>query len=259
MSFVSDTLVIFRRQLRFARRDPTFLIVVMVQPVVYLVLFGPLLTGLPAGLLTGAGGAGGTAEAYRFFVPGLLVQLALIGSLFVGLGLLSDLRAGVIERFRVTPLSRVAILAGRVMRDVIALIVQAVLLIGAGLALGLRAPVGAIVLSFVFVVLVTIGLSAASYAAALVLKSEDAFSPLINTLAMPLILVSGILLPMSLGPRWLQVVSGFSPYRYVIDGMRASFEGHYLTLTVVGGLAVAAVTALVFFLLSALVFNRENE
>jgi ABC-2 type transport system permease protein len=259
MSFVSDTLLIFRRQMRFVRRDPTYLIVVMIQPVIYLLLFGPLLTGLPPGLLTGGHGAGGTATAYRFFIPGLLIQLALIGSLFVGFGLLSDLRAGVIERFRVTPLSRVAVLAGRVMRDVIALIVQAFLLLGAGLALGLRAPAGAIVMSFVFIVLVTIGLAAASYAAALLLKSEDAFSPLINTLLMPLILLSGVLLPMSLGPRWLQALSGFSPYRHIIDAMRESFDGHYLTLVVAGGLAVAVVTALAFFLFSALVFDRENE
>src|SRR5271167_3946239 len=112
MSFVSDTLFIFRRQLRLILRNPAFLIIGLLQPVLYLVLFGPLLTRLPAGELSGGSGNGGTAEAYRFFVPGLLIQLALFGATFVGFAIISEWRAGIIERYRVTPISRVALLTG---------------------------------------------------------------------------------------------------------------------------------------------------
>ena len=66
----------------------------MLQPILYLALFGPLLTKLPAGTLSGGSGSGGTAEAYRFFVPGLLIQLALFGSTFVGFAIISEWRAG---------------------------------------------------------------------------------------------------------------------------------------------------------------------
>jgi ABC-2 type transport system permease protein len=111
---------------------PAFLIVGVLQPILYLALFGPLLTRLPAGTLSGGSGAGGTAEAYRFFVPGLLIQLALFGSAFVGFAIISEWRAGVIERYRVTPVSRVALLTGRVLRDVVTLIVQSTVLILAG-------------------------------------------------------------------------------------------------------------------------------
>jgi len=127
-------------------------------------------------------------------VPGLLIQLALFGSTFVGFAIISEWRAGIIERYRVTPISRLALLTGRVLRDVVTLVVQATVLILVGLAFGLRAPLGAIALSYVFLVLVAIGLSSLSYAVALRLKSEDAFAPLVNTVVVPLLLLSGVML-----------------------------------------------------------------
>src|SRR5579863_8798364 len=172
MSFFPYPWFIFRRQVRLILRNPAFLTIGLLQPILYLVLFGPLLVNLPAGSLSGGTGTGGTAHAYRFFVPGLLIQLALFGSTFVGFAIISDWRSGVIERYRVTPVSRVAILTGRVMRDVVTLIVQSTVLILAGVAFGLRAPLGAILLSYVFIVLVAIGLSSLSYATALRIKSE---------------------------------------------------------------------------------------
>ena len=122
MSFIHDTLVVFRREMRLSLRNPAWVVIVLVQPVLYLVLFGPLLTKLPAGTLGGSvspGSPAGAAEAYRFFVPGLLIQLGLFGSMFVGFAIISDWRGGVIERFRVTPVSRLAVMSGRVLRDTI--------------------------------------------------------------------------------------------------------------------------------------------
>ena len=149
MSFIRDTLVVFRRELRLSLRNPAWVVIALMQPVLYLVLFGPLLTRLPAGALGGSGGAGsaGAAEAYRFFVPGLLIQLGLFGSTFVGFAIISDWRGGVIERFRVTPVSRLAVMSGRVLRDTLVLVVQAVILVLVGVAFGLRAPVTAVLIS----------------------------------------------------------------------------------------------------------------
>ncbi len=255
MSFVRDTLFIFRRQLRLILRNPAFLTIGLLQPVLYLVLFGPLLANLPAGSLSGTGG---TANAYRFFVPGLLIQLALFGSTFVGFAIISDWRSGVIERYRVTPVSRVAILAGRVLRDVAMLIIQSIVLILAGVAFGLRAPLPAVLMGFVYIVLVAIGLASVSYAVALLLKSEDAFAPLINSVIVPLVLLSGIMLPLNLGPGWLQGIARISPFRYIIDAMREAYTGRYFDTIVVEGLAVAVGLAAVFMWLGSRVFVREN-
>jgi ABC-2 type transport system permease protein len=258
MSFISDTLFVFRRQLRLILRVPVFLIVGVLQPILYLALFGPLLTKLPSGTLSGGSGAGGTAGAYRFFVPGLLIQLALFGSTFVGFAIISEWRAGIIERYRVTPISRVALLTGRVLRDVVTLIVQSTVLILAGLAFGLRAPLGAVLLSYVYLVLVAIGLSSLSYATALRIKSEDAFAPLVNSVVVPLILLSGVMLPMTLGPGWLQGIARVSPFRYIIDAMREAYAGRYWDAITVEGLCVAVGTAAVLLWLGSRVFVSEN-
>jgi ABC-2 type transport system permease protein len=259
MSFISDTLLVYRRQQRLLLRVPVFLIVGVLQPILYLALFGPLLTRLPAGTLSGGSGTGGTAEAYQFFVPGLLIQLALFGSTFVGFAIISEWRAGIIERYRVTPVSRVALLTGRVLRDVVTLVVQSTILILAGLAFGLRAPLGAVLLSYVYIVPVAIGLSSLSYATALRIKSEDAFAPLVNSVVLPLILLSGIMLPMTLGPGWLQGVARVSPFRYIIDAMREAYAGHYWDAVTVEGLCVAVGLAAVLLWLGSRVFVSENS
>ncbi len=260
MTFVHDTLIVFRRQLRLSLRNPAWVIIALMQPILYLALFGPLLTKLPAGALGGAGGsgAGGTATAYKFFVPGLLIQLGLFGSTFVGFAIISDWRAGVIERFRVTPVSRLAIMTGRVLRDVLALMVQAVILVLVGVAFGLRAPVSAVLLSLGFIVLVAVGLASVSYATALLIKSEDAFAPMLNSVVLPLVLLSGIMLPMTLGPGWLQAIARISPFRYIIDAMRSAFDGHYANTIMLEGVLVAMGLAAVCLWLGSRVFVREN-
>ncbi|MGH3154276.1 MAG: ABC transporter permease, partial [Streptosporangiaceae bacterium] len=151
MSFIRDTLMIFRRQERLALRQPAWVIIGLTQPILYLVLFGPLLKGLPTASL------GSSGNAYRFFVPGLLIQLGLFGSTFVGFAIISDWRAGVIERFRVTPVSRLAVMSGRVLRDTLVLVVQAVILVLVGIGFGLRAPVSAVLISLGFIIFVAVG------------------------------------------------------------------------------------------------------
>ena len=258
MTFIRDTLVVFRRQERLSLRNPAWVVIALVQPVLYLVLFGPLLTRLPAGTLGGGAGSGGTAEAYRFFVPGLLIQLGLFGSTFVGFAIISDWRGGVIERFRVTPVSRLAIMSGRVLRDIIVLVAQAVILVLVGVAFGLRAPFPAVLISLGFIVALAAGLASASYATALLIKSEDAFAPLLNSVIVPLVLLSGIMLPMTLGPGWLQGISRISPFRYIIDAMRSAFAGHYANTIMLEGVAVSAGLTLVCLWLGSRVFLREN-
>jgi ABC-2 type transport system permease protein len=252
MTFFRDTLLIYRRQQRLALRNPAWVIIGLTQPILYLALFGPLLTRLPSAVL------GTSGNAYRFFVPGLLIQLGLFGSTFVGFTIIADWRAGVIERFRVTPVSRLAIMAGRVLRDVVTLTVQAIVLVLAGLAFGLRAPFVAVLIGLGFIVLVAVGLASVSYAVGLVTKSEDAFAPLVNTVVVPLMLLSGIMLPMTLGPGWLQGIARVSPFRYIIDAMREAFNGQYFNTIMVEGIVAGVVMAVVFLWLGSRTFLREN-
>ena len=220
MQLLRDTWLIFRRSMWLTLRQPDWLIFGLIQPVLYLVLFGPLLEGA----VTQAGSA---VSAYNWFVPGLLVQVALFGAAFVGFGLIAELRSGVVERMRVTPMSRTAMLLGRSLRDVVILLVQALILIVLSIPFGLQLdPAGSRSCS---VLLALIGLAVAplSYAVALALKSEDAFAPLIKGVTLPLLLLSGILLPMALAPEWLQTLSTLNPLTHAVDAARALFNGQW--------------------------------
>jgi ABC-2 type transport system permease protein len=254
-SFVSDTLLIFRRQLRLSLRNPAWVIIGLVQPILYLAFFGPLLAQIAK---TGALGAHNQHHPWRFFVPGLLIQLGLFGAAFVGFTIIADWRAGVIERFRVTPVSRMALLAGRVLRDVLTLTVQATVLVVAGLAFGLRAPVAGVLIGMGLVAVVAVTLAAVSYAVGLTLKSEDALAPLLNMVMVPLMLLSGIMLPMTLGPAWLREVAKATPFGYIINAMRDAFAGRYFTTVMAEGVAVSVGLAVVCLWLASRAFGREN-
>ena len=128
MRFVRQSAIVFRRQIRMNLRNPAWVIIGLMQPVLYLLLFGPLLEPLVSDL--------GTSNAYTFFVPGMLVQLGIFGAFFAGFGLIGEWREGVIEGERVTPASRTALLVGRLARDELQLLVQAVILVGLGYLLG---------------------------------------------------------------------------------------------------------------------------
>ena len=120
MSFARDTMLIFRRQIKLSLRNPAWVIIGLIQPILYLAFFGPLLSRVAAGAVAGFP----AGNSYSFFVPGLLIQLGLFGAAFVGFTIIADWRFGVIERLRVTPVSRLAILSGRVLRDVVTLVVH---------------------------------------------------------------------------------------------------------------------------------------
>jgi ABC-2 type transport system permease protein len=255
LAFFSDTWLVFRRQLRLSLRNPAWVVIGLVQPILYLAFFGPLLSKIAQGGALGVP----ASNPYSFFVPGLLIQLGLFGAAFVGFTIISDWRAGVIERFRVTPVSRTALLAGRVLRDVLTLTIQGVVLVLAGLAFGLRAPAGGVLIGLGFVALVAISLSALSYTVGLLLKSEDALAPLINMIVVPLMLLSGIMLPMTLGPGWLRDASKVTPFGYIINAMREAFAGHYLTTIMLEGVCVAVGLAIVCVWIASRAFVRENS
>jgi ABC-2 type transport system permease protein len=240
VKIVRDTWLIFQRQLLLLVRNPVWVFVGIFQPVMYLLLFAPLLKP--------ALNASTTAEAYRIFVPGLLVLLAIFGGLFQGFGLIAELRAGVIERSRVTPVSRLALLLGRSLRDVVSLLVQGAIITVLALFFGLRVHLGDVLLAFLLLGLISLMTSSVSYGVALAVKSEDVLAPVMNTIAQPVLLLSGILLPMSLAPRWLQAIADWNPFAWAVEGARALFAGDIGADEVWQALVImAALTVLALF------------
>jgi ABC-2 type transport system permease protein len=249
MHTARGTWLIFHRQLTQLIRNPVWIFLGIFEPLTYLLLFAPLLKS--------ALGASSSGEAYTMFVPGLLVLLAIFGGLFQGFGLLVELRAGVIERSRVTPVSRLAMLLGRSLRDVVVLLCQCVLITLLALPFGLRVHLVDLLLAFLLVSLIALSTSAASNGIALALKSEATLSPIINTVSQPLLLLSGILLPMALAPLWLQHVARWNPFSWAVGGMRALFAGDVGDDVVWQSVTIVAVLATIAVVWSSRQFGRS--
>ncbi|MFJ8662534.1 ABC transporter permease [Streptomyces sp. NPDC093795] len=229
-----DTALLFGRYARQTLRSPFQIFFGVLMPLLYLLFFGPLLTGLPLGR---------EGDSWQILVPGLLLQLGLFGASFAGFSIIMEKNWGVFDRMRVTPVSRLALLLGRVLRDAALFVFQAVLLVLVALPMGLRAPLAGILIGFGFVALLSVALASLSYALALKLRTPQEFGPAINTLAMPAMLLSGLMLPMTLAPGWLDVLSRFTPFRYLVDAVREAYIGHYTTPTLLYGVLVALAVA----------------
>ena len=252
MSMVRESNIVFRRQLRMNLRNPAWVLIGIMQPVLYLVLFGPLLKPLVSSFDTG------TDNAYTFLVPGLLVQLGMFGAFFAGFGLIGEWREGVIEAERVSPANRSALLMGRLLRDVSQLLVQALILVGLGYVMGMRGSFGGVLLGIAITLVIGGACAASSNALALTTKSEDVMAPVINIVMMPVLLLSGILLPMTIGPDWLQRLSDFMPFRYIVDAVRDTFAGDIATSDVFWGVAWAVVLAVLGTWWGTATFRKEN-
>jgi ABC-2 type transport system permease protein len=250
-TLLRDTLTVFRRAMRLSLRNPVWTVMGLAQPVLYLVLFGPLLEPIA--------GAVGAQNAYQLFVPGLLVQLGMFGALFVGFGLIAEWRDGVIESERVTPAPRAALVLGRVLRDVVVILVQGTVLTLVALPFGLRAPFGGIVLGVATAALLGAAFASVSYAVALTLKSEDALAPLLNGIALPLLLLSGILLPITAqsAPAWLNRISDVNPLKHIVAGIRAEFLGDLTSSTAVWAYVLTAVLVALGIWFGTRTFRRD--
>ncbi|MFJ4838959.1 ABC transporter permease [Streptomyces sp. NPDC088746] len=244
-----DTSLIFGRYVRQTLRSRFQIFFGILMPLLYLLFFGPLLTGLPLG---------STGDSWQVLVPGLLLQLGLFGASFAGFSIIIEKSTGVVERMRVTPVSRLALLLGRVLRDALLFMFQAVLLVLAALVMGLRAPLPGVIVGFAFVGLLTVSLASLSYALAMKVRTPQEFGPVINSLTMPAMLLSGLMLPMTLGPAWLDVLSHFTPFRYLVDAVRDAYVGSYATAHMLYGTLVALAFALLAVTVGTRVFRRAG-
>jgi ABC-2 type transport system permease protein len=249
---LTETSIIFVRQMRILLRNPVWVVFGLAQPILFLGLFGPLLENLST---DGLGGR----DSWRILVPGLLVQLVIFGGGFAGFGIIQELREGVVDRQRVTPVHRSALLLGRSLTTMVTSVVQAAILVVVAIPFGLRASWLGVGASLLLVAILALGMASASYALGLILKDEDAFAPVVQGVTLPLFLLSGVLLPMSLAPTWLRWASAALPLRHLVDGTRALFAGDYDDPEIVIGLTSTAALVIVLGWWATRQFTRANR
>lgn len=234
MSFVSDTATSFRREIAPTLRSWYFILFGLIQPLLYLGLFVPLLGSVP----TGAEGS-----PLQWFVPGMVVMLVLFTTVSCGWALTEELMSGSFERFLATPMSRPAILVGRALKELAPLLVQALIVIVVAAPFGLDLHILPMLIGLVILLVFGVGVAALSYALAIASKNDGAlFYMVSHSVSLPLMLLGGVLLPMQMAPDWLFVASRFNPLTYLVEAERALFSGEVFAMSVVyGGLVAVAV------------------
>jgi ABC-2 type transport system permease protein len=227
-TLITDTRTVFSRELRPLLRDPFTIIFSMVQPLVFLGLFAPL---LPDGSL-------------QWFVPGIIVMSCLFACSMTGSNLLFEIQTGSHERMLVTPLRRPALLIGRALKEIVPMFAQAALIVAVCVPFGFRFHLAGAVIGLLILAAFCIGLGALSYTLALASKNQEwLFWTVQQTLLFPLLLLAGVLLPIGNGPGWLQALARGNPLSYVVDAERSLFTGDIGTSATLGGLIAAAAVA----------------
>jgi ABC-2 type transport system permease protein len=213
--FLQQTFAVAESDIRKLIHDPVELITRMVQPVLWLVVFGQVFArtrAIPTGGL----------PYLDFMAPGVLAQSVLFGAIFYGISLIWERDLGVVHKFLVSPAPRTALVLGRAVSSAIRGFCQAVVvyllafLLGVGLRLEVHAIVG---------VLAVVSLGAATFStfsliAACIVKSRERFMGIGQVLTMPLFFASNAIYPLSMMPVWLRSLSSVNPLTYQVDALR---------------------------------------
>ena len=211
MKTLRDIGLLFQRHLVELLRNPVWLVVGFSTPILYLALFTPLLQRL-------AGQP--SAAVLDEFLPGILSLLAFSTGVTAGFGTIFELKGGVIERLRVTPASRFAILTGPILASMLMMFVFDAVVVAVGVGFGFTVHWGGLLLLAVFLGLLMIVASAFSVAVALLTREISGFAAVVNGINLPVLLLAGVLIPMSFGPAWLRVLAHFNPLYYLVQSSR---------------------------------------
>ncbi len=209
------------RLLRHLMRQPWYIALTLAQPVIWLVFYGQLfekVVNLP----------GFESASYiDFLTPGIVIMSALFGSGWNGMGMIHDLDRGVMDRFLVSPASRTAILAGRLLHLACINVVQGSILITLGWVLGARYPGGIVGVAVLLLcsVLLAIPFAALSNALALTLRKQESVIGAVNFVLLPLTFLSPVFMAPSLMPDWIRTVSMFNPVNWSVVAGRAALHG----------------------------------
>jgi len=253
MKRLLEVYLVAERNLRKSLRTPQFLVVeIFVQPIIFVLLFAFVFGG--AIHITGV-------SYIDFLLPGILVQTATFSGLNTGIALSDDLRSGLMDRFWSLPMSRSAVIAGRVVADTMLSALAVVVMIGVGTVIGFRFHAGPAEAALAIVLAILTGMTFATLGAllAVVFRTPEGVQGVGFALIFPIVFASSVFVPVATMPVWLQAVASHTPITAAVDAVRALSLGlplHTLPLTAVIWLvAVMAVASAA----SSIVYQRMGR
>lgn len=220
MTVVTHSWFMMLRHLRALVRQPWYIAFTLLQPIIWLLLYGQLfqkVVELP----------GFNAVSYiDFLTPGVVIMTALFSSGWTGMGLIREIDRGTLDRFLVSPLNRIALIGGRLGQLAFITIVQSVILLVLGLLLGARyaGGVGGIAVLLLCAILVAVPIGALSSALALAMRKEESVIGASNFILLPLTFLSPVFMASALMPGWMRIVARFNPVNWSVEAAREALQ-----------------------------------
>ena len=206
------------RQARNLFREPIWIALMLIQPMVWLLLYGQLFRRLPSLDPTGFG----TTSYILFLTPGIVVMNSFFGGTWSGMSMITDLDRNVIERFLATPVSRISLVLSQVVRAGLTASIQALIILVVGLALGARVHEG--VAGWIVVVaaaaLVAALFAGISHGIALIVRREATMIAMANFIGLPLFFLSTALISATAMPHWMTWAARFNPLNWGVVAAR---------------------------------------
>ncbi|MFE0106836.1 ABC transporter permease [Streptomyces sp. NPDC059009] len=240
---LTQTWYMTQRQLMAVARQPAYLLITLIQPVVWLFLFGNLFKKVVE-----LGGFG-TSSYLDYLVPGVVVMSALSSSMWAGMGTLEEIERGTLNRFLTTPVSRGALMNANVVHNGISTAVQSVIIVLLGLLGGAEYPGGAggIVVLVVAAVLLGAVFGAFSNAVGMLVRQRESIIGINTFLLLPLTFLSSAFMAPAQMPGWMRHLADFNPLNWAMVAGRSAMSSQPDWGTVLGrggallALAVGAV------------------
>ncbi|MDA4116856.1 MAG: ABC transporter permease [Thaumarchaeota archaeon] len=239
MGLLSDSEYLYVRALKKLVRNPILLFFSLFQPIIFLVLFTQLFSKFAS-----APGLFPPGVSYlQYATAGILLQNAFSSALQSGTSMVEDLTTGYLQKMLVTPVSRAAILLGRLLSDATRAIIQSIIILLLAYALGFRSATGILGILLTLFIIAFFGLawSGISLALGLKTKSSETVFGIGGFLTFPLLFMSTALVPAAAMPAWINDVSSVNPISIAVNAIRAlTLAGSYSTGTILEAIAVIA-------------------
>lgn len=218
MTALRHTLSVAARGLRALLRQPWFVAITLVQPLIWLLLFGALFER--AVEIPGFGSGSYT----EFLTPGVVVMTAIFSAGWNGMGFIDDIERGVLDRFLVAPVWRGSLNLGSVLYGAIVILVQSLVVIGISLAVGARFPNGVVGVTVLVAVAALVGASfaALSNGLALLARQQETLIGAVQLVILPLTFLSAAFMQLELAPGWIQAAGAFNPANWAVEAGRAA-------------------------------------
>jgi ABC-2 type transport system permease protein len=252
---INDIYTIFWRELKRYKKSRSGVLIRLIQPAIWIIVIGNTFSGTQP-LIQSVGFEG---EYIEFMTPGVIILTAIFTSIFGGVNTLWDRRYGFMNKALSSPISRSSIALGKMAAISLIAAMQASLIVGIALAIGVSFPNPIMIAPIMaIVILFSLGFSGISVIVAATAKSQETFWGVINFLGMPLFMLSPALFPLELLPDWLAVIAKLNPVTYTVLLVRELMTGVseggipvLLSLAVLVGFVFAMVA------LASYVFTRE--